>query len=180
MQLGGSPLGNGGRLQLEPRAAASFPIRTRGAQDAPDEDARAGCRSPYSKFDVAAMRDSAFLNTMTPEEAEECMGEWIAVVGGGIVAHGRDLERVCEEGRKAAGRLCTCDTFVQGPKRCRGSAAAGSAARSNDRPHTPPTWMRLDRPCVPMPSHGARHCHRLVSIVASTGSRLLFDASTTN
>ena len=66
-----------------------------------DQDARAGYRSPYSKFDVAAMRTLAFLNAMTPKEAEKYMGEWIGVADGEIVAHGKDPTMVCQEGRKA-------------------------------------------------------------------------------
>lgn len=72
-----------------------------GAHGAPNEGARAGYRSPYSKFDVAAMRDLAFLNAMTPKAAERYMGEWIAVADGEIVAHGEDPTKVCHEGRKA-------------------------------------------------------------------------------
>ena len=39
-----------------------------------------------------------FLETMPDEEAEKYMGEWIAVAGGKIVAHGKDPEQVHEKG----------------------------------------------------------------------------------
>ena len=71
------------------------------AQDTPDEGERTGYRSPYSEIDEGAVKDLAFLNAMTPKEAEKYMGEWIAVAGGGIVAHGKDPRKVCQEGRRA-------------------------------------------------------------------------------
>ena len=72
-----------------------------GARDAPDEDARAGYSPPRIRIDKGAKKNLDFLNAMTPKEAEKYMGEWIAVAGGGIVAHGEDPHQVCQEGRKA-------------------------------------------------------------------------------
>ena len=39
-----------------------------------------------------------FLEAMPDEEAEKYRGEWIAVAGGRIVAHGKDPETVHEKG----------------------------------------------------------------------------------
>ena len=39
-----------------------------------------------------------FLEAMPDEEAEKYRGEWIAVAGGRIVAHGKDPEMVHEKG----------------------------------------------------------------------------------
>ena len=57
--------------------------------------------SSSAEDDDGTERDIEFLNAMTPDEAERYRGEWIAVSGGGIVAHGRDPERVCQSARDA-------------------------------------------------------------------------------
>ena len=69
------------------------------------EDMRVGHPPQCTQIDEGAKRDMEFLNAMTPKEAEKYMGEWIAVAGGGIVAHGKDPEQVCEAGWKA-GKGC--------------------------------------------------------------------------
>lgn len=66
----------------------------------------AGCEAgdrPPSRAEAgdSTEKDMAFLDAMTPGEAEKYMGEWIAVSGGGIVAHGRDPDRVCQSARDA-------------------------------------------------------------------------------
>ena len=68
------------------------------------EDMRVGHPPQCTQIDEGAKKDLAFLNAMTPKEAEKYMGEWIAVVDGAIVAHGEDPEQVCQEGRKAGKR----------------------------------------------------------------------------
>ena len=45
--------------------------------------------------------DLAFLRNTPPQEFAPYCGEWIAVVGGGIVAHGRDPASVYREALKA-------------------------------------------------------------------------------
>ena len=47
-------------------------------------------------------KNEEFLKSLPLEEYEKYRGEWIAVAGGGIVAHGKDPERVVEEGRNAS------------------------------------------------------------------------------
>ena len=65
------------------------------------EDMRVGYPPSCTQIDENAKKGLEFLNAMTPKEAEKYMGEWIAVAGGGIVAHGEDPRQVCKEGRKA-------------------------------------------------------------------------------
>ena len=72
-----------------------------GARYIPSEEMRVGYPPQCTQIDEGAKKDMEFLNAMTPKEAEKYMGEWIAVAGGGIVAHGEDPAQVCQEGRKA-------------------------------------------------------------------------------
>ena len=70
----------------------------------PSKEMRVGYPPTCTQIDESAKEDLAFLNAMTPKEAEKYMGEWIAVVNGKIVAHGEDPRQVCQEGRKAGKR----------------------------------------------------------------------------
>ena len=65
------------------------------------EDVRVGNPPQCTGIDEDAVKNLAFLNAMTPKEAEKYMGEWIAVACGEIVAHGRDPGRVCDAAREA-------------------------------------------------------------------------------
>ena len=65
------------------------------------EDVRVGHPPSCAQIDEGAMKTLAFLNAMTPKEAEKYMGEWIGVANGELVAHGEDPRQVCQEGRKA-------------------------------------------------------------------------------
>lgn len=47
------------------------------------------------------VKNLEFLRALPIKEFEKYMGEWLAVAGGGIVAHGKNAERVLEEGWKA-------------------------------------------------------------------------------
>ena len=69
------------------------------------EDMRVGYPPQCTQIDEGARKDMEFLNAMTPKEAEKYMGQWIAVAGGGIVAHGEDPRQVCKAGWKA-GKGC--------------------------------------------------------------------------
>ncbi len=53
------------------------------------------------RIDNDIVKNLEFLRSMRPEEFEKYRGEWLAVVGGGIVAHGKDPRRVHQEGWKA-------------------------------------------------------------------------------
>ena len=46
-------------------------------------------------------KNEEFLKSLPLEEYEKYRGEWIAVAGGGIVAHGKNPEHVLDEGWKA-------------------------------------------------------------------------------
>lgn len=61
-----------------------------------------GCLPPCSEIDENAVKNLAFLNALDPKEAEKYMGEWIAVAGGRIVAHGEDPEQVCRSAHEAS------------------------------------------------------------------------------
>ena len=65
------------------------------------EDMRVGHPPQCTQIDENAKKNLAFLNAMKPRYAEKYMGEWIAVAGGEIVAHGKDPGLVCQEGRRA-------------------------------------------------------------------------------
>ena len=71
----------------------------------PPEEMRVGYPPQCTEIDEGARKDMEFLNAMTPEEAQKYMGQWIAVAGGGVVAHGEDPMQVCEAGWKA-GKGC--------------------------------------------------------------------------
>lgn len=47
------------------------------------------------------VKNLEFLRSLPIKEFEKYRGEWLAVAGGGIVAHGKNAERVLEEGWKA-------------------------------------------------------------------------------
>ena len=52
---------------------------------------------PCIRIDHDVSRNVEFLDSMSLDEARRYMGEWIAVAGGGIVAHGKDPRRVHSE-----------------------------------------------------------------------------------
>ena len=83
------------------RAGVGLPPMFEGDVIIAPEDMRVGYPPQCTQIDENAKKGLEFLNAMTSKEAEKYMGEWIAVAGGGIVAHGEDPEQVCEEGRKA-------------------------------------------------------------------------------
>ena len=56
---------------------------------------------PGVRVDHDIVRNLEFLRSMPISEYEKYRGEWLAVAGGGIVAHGEDPERVHEEGCNA-------------------------------------------------------------------------------
>ena len=68
------------------------------------EDMRVGYPPQCTQIDESAKKDLEFLDAMTPEEAQKYMGQWIAVVNGKVVAHGKDPGQVFQEGRKAGKR----------------------------------------------------------------------------
>ena len=71
------------------------------ARSVPDEDTRVGHPAQYRQADEGVKKTMEFMNSMTPEEAQKYMGQWIAVASGEVVAHGGDPRKVCQEGRKA-------------------------------------------------------------------------------
>ena len=56
---------------------------------------------PCVIYDPDIERNEMYLKSMTAEEVERYKGQWIAIAGGGVVAHGTDPLRVCGEGSKA-------------------------------------------------------------------------------
>ena len=56
---------------------------------------------PRVRIDHDVVRNQEFLRSMPISEYEKYRGEWLAVAGGGIVAHGKDPRRVHKEGCNA-------------------------------------------------------------------------------
>lgn len=56
---------------------------------------------PGAKEDPDLVKNLEFIKSFPLAEYEKYMGEWIAVAGGKIVAHGKSPERVLEEGWNA-------------------------------------------------------------------------------
>ena len=56
---------------------------------------------PSRPIDENTRLNFEFLETTPSEEYEKYRGEWIAVAGGRIAAHGKDPEQVHREGREA-------------------------------------------------------------------------------
>ena len=86
-----------GSRRTEPR----LPFMSEGDVIIQPEDVRVGNPPQCTAIDEGAKKNLAFLDAMTPEEAQKYMGEWIAVADGEIVAHGKDPGQVCQEGSKA-------------------------------------------------------------------------------
>ena len=59
---------------------------------------------PIVRFAPDSPDEEAFWKSMTLKDKAPYRGEWIAIVGASIVAHGSDLGRVHREGLKAAGK----------------------------------------------------------------------------
>ena len=59
---------------------------------------------PMMRFDPDSPAEESFWKSMTLKDKAPYRGEWIAIVGTSIVAHGSDLARVHREGCKAAGK----------------------------------------------------------------------------
>ena len=85
------------------------------ARSIPDEDVRVGHTAQYRQADEGVRKTMEFMNSMTPEEAQKYAGQWIAVAGGEVVAHGEYPRRVCQEGRKA-GRGAILVEYIAGPE----------------------------------------------------------------
>lgn len=56
---------------------------------------------PGVRTDHGIVRNLEYLWSLPIKEFEKYRGEWLGVAGGGIVAHGRNPERVLKEGREA-------------------------------------------------------------------------------
>ena len=78
------------------RADEGRPLVSEGDVFIPPGDMRVGHPPQCAQIDENARKSMDFLNAMDPKDAEKCMGEWIAVAGGGIVAHGRDTGQACD------------------------------------------------------------------------------------
>lgn len=64
-----------------------------------------GTGTVYSvRFEADGPEEAAFWKSMTLKDKAPYRGEWIAIAGSSIVAHGEDLDTVNKAGRKAAGR----------------------------------------------------------------------------
>ena len=92
-----APEGAGG----EDAAGAEEP-RAEGRPPAPgtpynDRGAVIVSTDPCVIYDPDVAKNDVFLRTVDVKELEKYMGEWIAIAGGGIVAHGKDPKRVHEE-----------------------------------------------------------------------------------
>ena len=59
---------------------------------------------PKVRFDPESLAEESFWKSMTLKDKAPYRGEWIAIAGTSIVAHGSDLGRVHREGRRAAGK----------------------------------------------------------------------------
>ena len=59
---------------------------------------------PKVRFDPDSPAEESFWKSMTLKDKAPYRGEWIAIAGTSIVAHGRDLGRVHRAGRRAAGK----------------------------------------------------------------------------
>ena len=59
---------------------------------------------PKVRFDPESPAEESFWKSMTLKDKAPYRGEWIAIAGTSIVAHGSDLGRVHREGRGAAGK----------------------------------------------------------------------------
>ena len=66
-----------------------------------DECSGWAAEGPGVRIDNDIVKNLEFLRSMRPEEFEKYRGEWLAVAGGGIVAHGKDPRRVHQDGWKA-------------------------------------------------------------------------------
>ena len=94
--------GNTQSARKRPRAAADGARKIpKAATAVPDERdwvspriVSKGNGKPRVIEDIDAKKDSDFLDSMTPEMAEQYRGEWIALAHGAIVAHGKDPEQV--------------------------------------------------------------------------------------
>ena len=65
----------------------------------------AGTETAYSvRFGPDGPEEEKFWKSMTLKDKAPYRGEWIAIVGSSIVAHGEDLDTVNKAGRRAAGR----------------------------------------------------------------------------
>ena len=71
----------------------------RPVQEAEDDAVDA---SIWGEVDENALKNQAFMNELSPEEAQKYMGEWIAVADGKLVAHGKDPEEVCKMAHEAS------------------------------------------------------------------------------
>ena len=56
---------------------------------------------PGVREDPDIAKNEEFPRSLTPEECKKYRGEWIAVAGGELVAHGKNGEHVLDEGWKA-------------------------------------------------------------------------------
>ena len=57
--------------------------------------------SVWGEMDENVLKNQAFPSALSPEEAEKCTGEWTAVAGGRLVAHGKDPEEACKMAHEA-------------------------------------------------------------------------------
>lgn len=76
-----------------PRPAPGTPYNDRGAVIVSTD--------PCVIYDPDIEKNEGYLRSMTAEDADKYKGQWIAIADGGVVAHGTDPLRVCNEGRKA-------------------------------------------------------------------------------
>ena len=65
--------------------------------------------------DSDVWKDYEFLMSLDPKEIERYCGEWVAVASQEIVAHGKDPERVHEEGCKAGKGIPFMDYIYADP-----------------------------------------------------------------
>ena len=59
---------------------------------------------PPMRFTPDSPEEGAFWKSMTLKDKAPYRGEWIAISGSSVVAHGSDVEAVNKAGRRAAGR----------------------------------------------------------------------------
>ena len=71
------------------------------AQDGGAQRSEAAGSDLRGVYDPGMEKNLEFIRSMACEEAKQYMGEWLAVAGGGIVAHGKDPRRVHREGISA-------------------------------------------------------------------------------